>query len=252
MIINELCMNNINFKSIVVLLCFGLSSLLTSLMPFKVNFGYCFVGNETINEESFLKRFPVDERGELMSCAYQLRINPDERLPVIDNAETARKIAVVLLCANFLPKVDCKDLKAELIDENIWKVYPRKNRQQASPVIYIQREDAKILRIVAKEGINQRCSFSPEGRWLYYPDSTVKRKEPLVDTPELAYKIGSTIIASSYGQEELRQKPFVVSSINGKVWLVHGNTNAGTGIGNVGYIYLCKKNGMVLGMYHTK
>lgn len=249
-------MNNISIKRIVALFLFGLSSLLASLMPSKahlnVDFGYCFIGNETINEESFLRRFPADGRGELMSCAYQQRINSEERLPVVDNAEVARKIAVVLLCANFLPRVDCKNLKTELIDENIWKVYLSPNRQQASPAIYIQREDAKILRIVAKESINQRCSFSPEKRWLYYSDSTVARKEPLVDTPELAYKIGSTLIASSYGQDELRQKPFIVSSINGEVWLVHGNTNASTGIGNVGYVYIYKKNGMVLGMYHTK
>lgn len=248
-------MNNIRVKGIALLFLFVLSSLLISLMPHKGrlgdSFSFCFMGGDSIKEESFRKRFLVDARGRLLSCAYHLRVNPDERLAVVDDAETARKIAVVLLDAKILPRVEYKDLKAELLGEDVWRVYKR-NKLQASPVIYIQREDAKVLRMVAEEDINQKYSFSPENRWLYYSDSTVESKGSLIDTPEMAYKIGSVIIASAYGQNELRQKPYLVSLINGCVWLIRGNANAGTGIGNVGYIYLYKKNGMALKMYHTK
>jgi hypothetical protein len=79
-------------------------------------------------------------------------------------------------------------------------------------------------------------------------------EENYVPDSETAIKIAEAVWFPIYGKRIYKQKPYVVRYENG-IWFVNGSLNMSSEeivVGGVAYIEICKADGKILNVYHTK
>ncbi len=72
-----------------------------------------------------------------------------------------------------------------------------------------------------------------------------------VSTAEIAFEIAESVLVSIYGKKKIdAEKPFSIT-LTDDIWIIEGNLNEDSD-GGVAYMEICKLNGEIIKVVHTK
>ena len=220
------------------------------LFPYTINSisikKECFryLGSDN-NIELPFEQMQDTQTGELKSIAYNRLYYPEDSFGIAKDAKVAIEIAKTIFSHKF--DYHAKQFDIATSAAGIWKISGAK-QGFLQPTIYIQKEDAKILRITARNDNMQKVSFVKEDIRLWKSDTTVTKLNGIIDTPLLAYQFGSIILSKDKKYRTL-QKPLFISSKRDIIWQVWESRNV-VSSDRVGHVWFDNRNCMILALAH--
>jgi len=73
----------------------------------------------------------------------------------------------------------------------------------------------------------------------------------MVPTADVAIKIADAVLVGAYGEKIIKSERPLVATLKDGVWIVGGTLPKGM-MGGVAYIYLAKKTGRVVRLFHEQ
>lgn len=239
-------MNNIRLlKIIFILIAFIVQDILFSYTTNTVcinDMEYRYLGDDKRIEPLF-KRMLCSENGKLKSVAYKRFYYPEDSFGIVIDSKVAIDIAKIIFRHRYNYRTSHFEITNPIA--GVWRVSGARVGL-LQPTIYIQKEDAKILRIVSKSDKAQKVFFVKEDVRLWKSDSTVAKLNAIIDSPEFACQFGMIVLAT-YTESSL-QKPLIVTSIKDTIWQVDESRNEQHSC-RVAHVLFDKKNCMVLGLF---